>query len=93
MVNKYLFAIITLLVAGCIFLFIALDKTKDELKAAKEYGKTLENEIKRRDENEKELSKRITELSKLYVGNSDWADSRIPTAIIDGLRKQCKACK
>ena len=54
---------------------------------------TLEQEIKRRDENEKNLSKRISELSELYSSNSDWANGSIPDTIRFRLSKQCKACK
>lgn len=93
MLNKYLLGIIAALFVGCVVFYNLWDNTRNELKAAKEYNHTLETELKRRDENEKTLSKRITELSELYAANSDWANSRVPDGIVDRLSKSCKACK
>lgn len=93
MVNKYLLGIIAALFCTCILFYNLWDNTRSELKAAKEYNQTLESELKRRDENEKTLSKRITELSELYAANSDWANSSVPDGIVNGLSKSCKACK
>ena len=93
MLNKWLIGIIAALFCGCVLFYNLWDNTRSELKAAKEYNQTLEFELKRRDENEKTLSKRITELSELYSNYSDWANSRVPNGIVDGLSKSCKACK
>lgn len=93
MVNKLLMGIIATLFCACIIFYNLWDNTRSELKAAKEYNQTLESEIKRRDENEKTLSKRITELAGLYRDNSDWANSSVPVSIVDRLSKSCKACK
>ena len=93
MVNKYLIIIIGVLFCCCLLFYNLWDNTKAELKSAKEYNKTLESEIKRRDENEKNLSKKLTELSKLYDSNPDWANTRLPDNVIVWLRKSCKACQ
>lgn len=93
MVNKWLIGIIAALFCGCVLFYNLWDNTRSELKAAKEYNQTLESELKRRDENEKTLSKRITELSELYRSHSDWANSSVPDDIVNGLSKSCKACK
>lgn len=91
--NKYLLIAIGVLFGGCVLFYNLWDSTRAELKAAKEYNQTLESELKRRDENEKTLSKRITELSELYSNHSDWANSSVPASIVDRLSKSCKACK
>lgn len=93
MLNKWLIGIIAALFCGCVLFYNLWDNTRTELKSVKELNRDLENEIKRRNENEKELSKRISELTKLYNSNSDWADSRIPSDIAVWLSKSCKACK
>ena len=93
MVNKWLIGIIATLFCACILFYNLWDNTRSELKAAKEYNQTLESELKRRDENEKTLSRRITELSGLYNNHTDWANSRVPDDIVNGLSKSCKACK
>lgn len=93
MVNKWLIGIIAALFCGCVLFYNLWDNTRSELKAAKEYNQTLESELKRRDENEKTLSKRITELSELYSNHADWANSSVPVSIVDRLSKSCKACK
>ena len=93
MLNKWLIGIIATLFCACILFYNLWDNTRTELKSVKELNRDLENEIKRRNENEKELSKRISELTKLYNSNSDWADSRIPSDISVWLSKSCKACK
>ena len=93
MLNKYLLGIIAALFCACILFYNLWDNTRAELKSAKEYNQTLESELKRRDENEKTLSKRITELSELYSNHSDWANSSVPASIVDRLSKSCKACK
>lgn len=93
MFNKYLIGIAFVLFCGCIIFYNLWDNTRSELKAAKEYNQTLESELKRRDENEKALSKRITELSELYRDNADWANGSVPVSIVNRLSKSCKACQ
>ena len=93
MFNKYLLGLCGALILVCCIFYMLWDKTSAELKIVKDQKITLEQELKRRDENEKNLSKRISELTGLYASNSDWADSDVPSVIIDRLRKSCKACK
>ena len=93
MANKYLIGIIAALFCGCVLFYNLWDNTRTELKSVKAMNRDLENEIKRRNENEKELSKRITELSELYASNSDWVNGSVPGSIRDRLSKSCKACK
>lgn len=93
MFNKYLlFAVISLSMI-CLILYNLWDNTKMELKSMKEQKIVLEQELKRRDENEKNLSKRIIEISELYNANADWSNGRVPTSISSRLSKSCKACK
>lgn len=93
MFNKYLLVAIAILFSGCVLFYNLWDSTKSELKSVKEQKITLEQELKRRDENEKNLSKRIIEISELYNANSDWANGSVPTSISSRLSKSCKACK
>lgn len=93
MANKYLIGIIAALFCGCVLFYNLWDNTRAELKTVKAMNRDLENEIKRRNENEKELSKRISELSKLYDNNVDWSSSSVPSDIAGWLSKSCKACK
>lgn len=93
MVNKYLIIAIGVLFGACVLFYNLWDNTRAELKSVKELNRDLENEIKRRNENEKALSLRISELTKLYNSNSDWADGRVPSDITNWLSKSCKACK
>lgn len=93
MFNKYLLFAVILLSGGCLFFYNLWDSTKIELKSVKEQKQTLEQELKRRDENEKNLSKRINDLTELYNSNIDWANSSVPNIIVDRLSKSCKACK
>lgn len=93
MINKYLLIVIGVLGVSCLTLFNLWDNTRQELNAVKQYNQTLEQELKRRDENEKNLSKRISELSALYNTNVDWSRGTLPASIRDFLRKSCKACK
>lgn len=93
MFNKYLLIAVGVLFGGCVLFYNLWDSTKMELNSVKAQKITLEQELKRRDENEKRLSKRISELTELYASNSDWADSVVPSVIIDRLHKSCKACK
>ena len=93
MFNKYLLIAAGVLLAGCILFYNLWDRTKTELNQVKAEKITLEQEIKRRNENEKNLSKKLTELTKLYDAHSDWANTPLPDDIIVFLRKSCKACK
>lgn len=93
MFNKYLIGLSVALLLGCIMFYNLWDSTKMELNAVKAQKITLEQELKRRDENEKNLSKRISELSTLYNSNSDWAMGSPPASILVWLHKSCKACK
>ena len=93
MFNKYLLIALGVLGCGCVLFYNLWDNTKAELASVKAQKITLEQELKRRDENEKNLSKRISELTKLYNTNADWADSSVPDSITVWLSKSCKACK
>ena len=93
MFNKYLLIAIAILFGGCVILYNQLDNTKTELAAIKAEKITLEQELKRRDENEKNLSKRISELTRLYNTNADWANNSVPSSIVDWLSNSCKSCK
>lgn len=93
MFNKYLlFAVISLSMI-CLTLYNLWDNTKMELNSMKAEKELLEQELTRRNENEKNLSKRITELTELYNANTDWANGSVPTSITSRLSKSCKACK
>ena len=91
--NKYFLVVIFILFGGCVLFYNLWDNTKTELRSVKEQKITLEQELKRRDENEKNLSKRINDLTELYNSNIDWANSSVPNIIVDRLSKSCKACK
>lgn len=91
--NKYLLITIGILFGACVLFYNLWDNTRAELRSVKELNRDLENEIKRRNENEKELSKKISELSRLYTNNPDWASSYVPSDIAVWLSKSCKACK
>lgn len=93
MFNKYLLIAIGVLFGGCVLFYNLWDKTKIELNEIKAQKITLEQELKRRDENERNLSKRISELTRLYNANADWANSSVPDNLINWLSKSCKACK
>ena len=93
MFNKYLLIAIGVLFGGCVVLYNLWDNTRMELNAVKAQKTTLEQELKRRNENEKNLSKRITELTELYSANVDWAGGSVPADIRNKLSKSCKACK
>ena len=93
MFNKYLLVAIAILFSGCVFFYNKWDSTKAELKSVKEQKQTLEQELKRRDENERNLSKRISDLEKAYSANRAWADSLVDPNVLNVLQKQCKACK
>ena len=93
MFNKYLLIAVISLSMICLTLYNLWDNTKMELNNMKAEKILLEQELKRRDENEKNLSKRITEISELYNSNSDWASGGVPASISSRLSKSCKACK
>lgn len=93
MFNKYLLIAIGVLFAGCVLFYNLWDNTKIELNLVKEQKITLEQELKRRDENEKNLSKRISELSKLHQLYTDYFVTSVPDELVEQLRKSCKACK
>ena len=93
MFNKYLLIACGVLLLGCVLFYNLWDNTKSELKSVKEQKIVLEKELKRRDDNEKHLSKRISELTELYNANADWANTGVPNIIVDRLSKSCKSCK
>lgn len=93
MLNKYLLIAIAVLFSGCVLFYNLWDNTKAELKSVKEQKITLEQELKRRDDNERNLSKRIIDLEKAYSSNRAWADSLVDPNVLNVLQKQCKACK
>ncbi len=93
MFNKYLLIAIGVLGVGCVVLFNLWDSTRQELNAVKAQKITLEQELKRRDENEKNLSKRISELTKLHQLHGEYFDTPLPRQLSEQLRKSCKACK
>lgn len=93
MFNKYLIGLCGILILVCCIFYTLWDKTSAELKIVKDQKITLEQELKRRDENEKNLSKRISELTSLYKSHSDYSNTAVPDSIIEFLRKSCKACK
>ena len=93
MFNKYLLGVVLILFIGCVLFYNLWDNTKSELNKIKAEKITLEQEIKRRDENEKNLSKRISELTSLYGAYPDYSSTPVPSSIVEFLRKSCKACK
>lgn len=93
MFNKYLIVLSVSLSLGCVLLYNLWADTKTELNSVKAQKITLEQELKRRNENEKNLSKRITELTKLHQLYSDYFDTPIPDRLSEQLLKSCKACK
>lgn len=93
MFNKYLLVAIGVLFVGCIVFYQLWDNTKMELNSVKAQKVTLEQELKRRDENEKSLSRRISELTRLYESHSDYSNTAVPDSILEFLQKSCKACK
>ena len=93
MLNKYLTIAIVVLFGLCVILYNLWDSTKAELRAVKDYNKTLESEIERRNENEKKLSKRLAELDLISQKYSDYFNTVVPDELAVQLRKSCKACK
>ena len=93
MFNKYLIGLSTALLLGCIMFYNLWDSTKMELNVVKAQKVTLEQELKRRDENEKNLSKRISELTKLHQLYSEYFNTPVPDELSARLSNTCKACK
>jgi hypothetical protein len=93
MFNKYLLGVCGALILICCIFYTMWDKTKSELNLIKAEKITLEQELKRRDENEKNLSKRISELNRIYNSHPDYSSTPVPTSILEFLHKSCKACK
>lgn len=81
MFNKYLLIAVGVLFAGCIFLYNQWDNTKLELSQVKAQKITLEQELKRRDENAENLAKRIEGLKEALRSNNDWADTSVPVSV------------
>lgn len=87
MFNKYLLVAIGVLSCGCVLFYNLWDNTKEELANVKEQKKTLEQELKRRDENAENLAKRVESLKKALGDNSDWANNIVPLSVSSGLCK------
>ena len=93
MFNKYLLIIIAVLFGGCVIFYSLWDNTKAELKCVKEQKTTLEQELKRRNENAENLAKRIEDLKKALGSNTDWATALVPVSVSTGLCKPKCSCK
>ncbi len=93
MFNKYLVGLSAGLLVVCVLFYHLWDRTRMELNQVKAEKVTLEQEIKRRNENEKNLSKRISELTNLYDTHYNYSSTPVPSSILEFLRKSCKACK
>lgn len=93
MFNKYLLGLCGALILICCVFYTLWDKTRTELSLIKAEKVTLEQEIKRRNENEKNLSKRISELTKLHQLYSEYFDTPVPDELSARLSNTCKACK
>lgn len=93
MFNKYLLIIIAVLFGGCVIFYSLWDNTKAELKSVKEQKTTLEQELKRRNENAENLAKRIEDLKKALGSNTDWATALVPVSVSTGLCKPKCSCK
>ena len=91
--NKYLLIAIGVLFGGCVIFYNLWDDTKIKLEQMKAEKVILEKEIERRNENEKALSKRISELTKLSVKYSDYFNTPLPDELSSRLSSTCKACK
>ena len=87
MFNKYLLIAIGVLFCGCVLFYNLWDSTKNELNQAKAEKITLEQEIKRRNENAAKLTKRLEELRKALDDNTDWANTLVPQSVSHGLCK------
>lgn len=93
MFNKYLLGLCGALILICCIFYSLWDRTRSELNLIKAEKVSLEQELKRRDENEKNLSKRISELTKLHQLHSEYFDTPLPSQLSEQLCKSCKACK
>lgn len=91
--TKYLIITIAILFGFCVLFFNLWDNTKEELNNVIAERELLKTEIERRNENEKNLSKRLQDLEKIYSANRSWADGIIPADIITSLQNNCKACQ
>lgn len=87
MLNKYLMIAIGVLFAGCVLFYHLWDNTKLELNQVRAEKVTLEQEIKRRNENAEKLTKRLEELRKALDDNSDWSNTLVPQSVSHGLCK------
>ena len=85
--TKYLLIAIAVLFGGCVLLYNLWDNTKSELNSVKAQKITLEQELKRRNENAENLAKRIESLKKALDNNSDWAFNLVPVSVSNGLCK------
>lgn len=85
--NKYLLIAIGVLFCGCILFYNLWDNTKTKLNQVKAEKITLEQEIKRRNENAEKLAKRLEELGKALDDNFDWSSTLIPVSVAHGLCK------
>lgn len=87
MLNKYLLIAIAVLFGGCVLFYNLWDSTKTELNSVKAQKITLEQELKRRNENAENLAKRIEDLKKALGSNTDWATALVPVSVSNGLCK------
>ena len=87
MFNKYLLIAIGVLFSGCVLFYNLWDNTKNELNQFMAEKVSLEQEIKRRNENAAKLTKRLEELRKVLDDNADWADVPVPVSVSNGLCK------
>lgn len=85
--TKYFLITIGVLFCGCVVLYSLWDNTKEELASVKEQKNTLEQEIKRRDENAENLAKRIESLKEALRNNNDWGNTPVPLSVSSGLCK------
>lgn len=87
MFNKYLLGLCGALILACCIFYTLWDKTNAELKIVKDQKITLEQELKRRNENAENLAKRIESLKKALGSNTDWANTIVPVSVSSGLCK------
>ena len=87
MFNKYLLIAIGILFGGCVLFYNLWDDTREELSQVKAQKITLEQELKRRNENAENLAKRVEALKKAIRDNSDWSDTLVPVSVSNGLCK------
>lgn len=87
MLNKYLLIAIAVLFGGCVLFYNLWDSTRSELKNVKAQKITLEQELKRRNENAENLAKRVEVLKKALGNNNDWSNTLVPVSVSAGLCK------